>query len=184
MTTVTVVLFAAGSIALAIFSRRSLVHPGSHGFPRFIAMELLLALILVQVLLWFDDPFSMHQIVSWLVLFLSIPLPIIGIQALKHSGKPLTHAGEGTNLKFENTTRLVTTGVYRYIRHPMYASLLALALGAYLKDVTTVATALFAGTTLALVATALAEERENIARFGDEYREYRKTTKRFIPFLF
>ncbi len=184
MTTMTAALFAAGSIALAIFSRRSLLHPGSHGFPRFIAMELLLALILVQVLRWFDDPFSMRQIASWLILFLSIPLPILGMRALKQSGKPLAQVRDGTNLRFENTTRLVTTGIYHSIRHPMYTSLLALALGAYLKDVTIVTTVLFAGTTLALVATALTEERENIARFGDEYREYRKTTKRFIPFLF
>jgi protein-S-isoprenylcysteine O-methyltransferase Ste14 len=34
-----------------------------------------------------------------------------------------------------------------------------------------------------LIATALAEEKENLARFGDEYSRYRKSTKMFIPGL-
>jgi len=34
-----------------------------------------------------------------------------------------------------------------------------------------------------LMATAKAEEKENMTRFGDEYSRYRKTTKMFIPGL-
>ena len=37
------------------------------------------------------------------------------------------------NLAFENTVKLVEVGLYRFIRHPMYASLLLLAWGAFLK---------------------------------------------------
>jgi protein-S-isoprenylcysteine O-methyltransferase Ste14 len=37
---------------------------------------------------------------------------------------------------------------------------------------------------LALVLTALIEEGEMRARFGEEYEVYKRKTKRFIPFLF
>jgi protein-S-isoprenylcysteine O-methyltransferase Ste14 len=38
--------------------------------------------------------------------------------------------------------------------------------------------------TLLLLATAKAEESENIRYFGPAYSEYMKRTKMFIPFLF
>jgi protein-S-isoprenylcysteine O-methyltransferase Ste14 len=35
-----------------------------------------------------------------------------------------------------------------------------------------------------LLATALAEEGENLKRFGAAYADYKKRTRRFIPFVF
>jgi protein-S-isoprenylcysteine O-methyltransferase Ste14 len=35
-----------------------------------------------------------------------------------------------------------------------------------------------------LIATAVAEERENLASFGAPYAAYMKRTRRFVPFLF
>ncbi len=60
------------------------------------------------------------QIVSWIAFALSIFLAIAGFTLLKSRGRPQGH--------FEYTTALVTDGVYRYIRHPMYASLFLLAI--------------------------------------------------------
>jgi protein-S-isoprenylcysteine O-methyltransferase Ste14 len=36
---------------------------------------------------------------------------------------------------------------------------------------------------IAVYLTALIEESEMIARFGDSYREYMKETRMFIPFV-
>ncbi len=47
-------------------------HPGSHGFYRFFAWELLLALFVLNVRKWFYRPFTPHQLVSWLLLFAGI----------------------------------------------------------------------------------------------------------------
>jgi protein-S-isoprenylcysteine O-methyltransferase Ste14 len=35
-----------------------------------------------------------------------------------------------------------------------------------------------------LIATSIAEERENLMRFGAAYASYLKRTRRFVPFLF
>ncbi len=103
---------------------------------------------------------------------------------LKKQGESRGEVEGSANYAFENTTHLVTSGVYGYIRHPLYASLLYLAWGIYAKDPRSVA-----GIMLAVIAstflylTARKEEEENIRIFGTEYKEYMKRTKRFIPYL-
>jgi protein-S-isoprenylcysteine O-methyltransferase Ste14 len=78
---------------------------------------------------------------------------------------------------------LVTTGIYGDIRHPMYSSLLLLAWGVFFKASSWPGLALAAAATGFLVATARAEERENIRFFGPSYESYMKRTKMFVPFI-
>jgi protein-S-isoprenylcysteine O-methyltransferase Ste14 len=180
-----IVLFCLASLALLPLSWRSFRHLRAHGFSRFFAFELLLALILFNAPLWFRDPFSVRQWAAWILGAVSIVLAVEGFRLLHQMGKPQPVAVETTNLPFENTTRLVTNGAYRWIRHPLYASLLALALSAYLKaplNPWVILMTLGAGSSL--LATALAEERENVLRFGEAYIHYMRSTKRFIPFIF
>jgi protein-S-isoprenylcysteine O-methyltransferase Ste14 len=85
---------------------------------------------------------------------------------------------------FEKTTQLVTSGTYKYIRHPLYSSLLLLAWGIFFKLPSLVGSGLVITATLFLIATAKADESECIQFFGAEYQAYIKHTKQFIPFLF
>jgi protein-S-isoprenylcysteine O-methyltransferase Ste14 len=110
------------------------------------------------------------------MLLASIFLALHGFWLLRRVGRP-----QGD---FENTTRLVTIGAYRYIRHPLYASLLCLAAGAWLKQVTLLTSLLFAAAAVFLYATARVEEDENLARFGAQYADYKRRTRMFIPLLF
>ena len=86
--------------------------------------------------------------------------------------------------EWENTERLVTSGIHHHIRHPLYSALLFLTWGAALKFVTTSTLVLAVFATLALVATAKAEEAENVTQFGQEYIDYMERTRRFVPFMF
>ena len=170
------VLFAVGSAAIFAISRRSLSQPRSHGFYRFFAFEILLVLILLNRVHWFRTPFSPFQIISWVLLLASLALAVHGFNMLRVAGKPVGG--------FEQTTRLVVRGIYRYIRHPMYASLVWLGWGVFFKDPSLVAGLLAGGATVFLAATARVEEAENLQRFGVEYAAYMQSTRRFIPFLF
>ena len=76
------------------------------------------------------------------------------------------------------------TGAYRYIRHPMYAALLFLAWGAFLKHSSVASVALVSGASTMLWLTALRDEAECRMYFGAAYAEYMKTSKRFVPFAF
>ena len=178
-------LFIAASIAILPLSWRSLRDLRTHGFYRFFAFEMLLALILLNAPVWFIDPFSARQLAAWLLGAISIGLAIEGFRLLHIIGRPAETNAQSANLSFENTTTLVTVGAYRWIRHPLYASLLALAWSAYLKSPLRAGSiALTLGASGFLLATAIAEERENLLCFGTSYADYMKRTKRFVPFVF
>jgi protein-S-isoprenylcysteine O-methyltransferase Ste14 len=180
-----VLVFLAISAWLAYLSRASLLVPRSHGFYRLVAWELILALILVNLGHWFRDPFSIHQVASWLLLAATFVPGLPGIRLLVTRGTPESgRQGDVPLLGIEKTTKLVTTGVFAHIRHPLYCSLLLLAWGAFLKDPSRVGSGLALGATAFLLATARAEEAENVRYFGAPYREYMRRTKRFIPFVF
>jgi protein-S-isoprenylcysteine O-methyltransferase Ste14 len=178
-------IFLAASAGITRLSWRSLRDRRCHGFYRFFAFELLAALILVNVPMWFRDPFSARQLASWVFGAASIGLAIEGFRLLRQVAGPTSTTFPGTNLPFENTRTLVTIGAYRFIRHPLYASLLALVCCAYLKNPLAMSAIVLAlGASGFLIATSIVEERENLAHFGATYADYMKRTRRFFPFLF
>jgi protein-S-isoprenylcysteine O-methyltransferase Ste14 len=157
---------------------------GKSGFFRFFAWEAILALILVNIDAWFSHPFAPLQIVSWVLLTLSLVLLAQGTYLLRFVGKPDATREDDTLLTLEKTSVLVTTGLYRYIRHPLYGSLLFLAWGAFLKHMVWYSACLVVAASAGLVATAKADERECLRHFGSSYREYMSRTKMFIPYLY
>jgi protein-S-isoprenylcysteine O-methyltransferase Ste14 len=180
-------IFAILTIALAYVSRRSLKAPRSHGFYRFFAWECILALFFLNFInwgQWFGDPLSVRQLISWILLIGCIVPAVYGARLLHTRGKPSSRrADDGTLLGLEKTTQLVTTGVFRYVRHPLYSSLLLLAWGVFFKHPSWISGAVVLGATAFLLATAKVEERENIRHFGAAYRAYMQDTKMFMPFV-
>jgi protein-S-isoprenylcysteine O-methyltransferase Ste14 len=178
------IIFLAASSLLIAISWKSLHKPRSHGFYRFFAWEATLALFVMNVGAWFYDPFSWHQIIAWILLFLSlIPLGL-GIHALRSRGKPAgQREGDPSLLAFEKTTTLVTTGIYHYIRHPLYSSLLLLTWGIFFKSPSFIGIILAVTASFLLIATARADERECRQFFGPPYQDYLRKTKIFIPYL-
>ena len=97
-----------------------------------------------------------------------------------------SHADLGTNwsvtLELRQEHRLITQGVYRTIRHPMYTALLLYAAGQALVIPNWVAG--FAN----MIALALlvplrlgAEEKMMAGQFGADYAAYSARTKRLVP---
>ncbi|MCG6534585.1 MAG: isoprenylcysteine carboxylmethyltransferase family protein [Syntrophales bacterium LBB04] len=177
-------IFAMVTAVLIYVSKASLAVPRSHGFYRFFAWESMLALILLNIEKWFRDPFSIHQIVSWVLLIACIFPALCGFYLLRTIGKPDDRRGDAPMIGFEKTTTLVTVGIYKYIRHPLYASLFGLTWGVFFKDPSWVGGIPALAASIFLVATARAEEAENIRFFGPPYQAYMKQSKMFIPFLF
>ena len=80
--------------------------------------------------------------------------------------------------------RLVTTGVYRIIRHPSYLGLLTNALGWALAFRSGVGLILVALLIPPLIVRINSEERLLSSEFGDEYESYRARTSRLIPGIY
>ena len=97
-----------------------------------------------------------------------------------------SHADLGTNwsvtLEIREQHRLITQGVYRRIRHPMYSALALYSVGHALVIPNWVA----GPSNLIAFAILFAlrvrpEERMMVAEFGDEYIAYATETKRLVP---
>lgn len=165
-------------------SRYSLRNLRSHGFYRFFAWEAILVLVLMNVGYWFRDPFCLSQIVSWLLLTVSAWLVGYSLLLLRKLGEPSSERKDPSLIGIEKTTKLVTVGIYRYIRHPIYSSLLFGAWGVFFKQPSIPSAALASVATFFLIMTARMEEAENIRFFGTDYQTYMKQSKMFVPFLF
>lgn len=80
-------------------------------------------------------------------------------------------------------SHLVRTGVYRWVRHPLYASVIALSAAWATFWASWPAAVAGLGLAAFLCFKAAREERWLVAKFP-EYEEYRRRTKRLIPGLF
>lgn len=82
------------------------------------------------------------------------------------------HSGNG---------RLITSGIYQYVRHPQYSGFVLTIIG-FLVQWPTIITLLMAPV-LMFMYTKLAnkEEKEMIKLFGEEYIQYMDNVPRFIP---
>jgi len=97
-----------------------------------------------------------------------------------------SHADLGSNwsvtLEVREQHRLITDGIYRRIRHPMYTALLLYSIGQALVIPNWVAGQSYLIAFGILFAFRVrAEERMMIDQFGDEYVKYAARTKRLVP---
>jgi protein-S-isoprenylcysteine O-methyltransferase Ste14 len=178
------IVFVAVSMVLMYLSRRSLQNVKSHGFFRFFAWAAILALVVHHLDIWFREPLRLGQLMSWLFLILSALLAGHTFELLCRVGRPDKNRIDPSLVGIEKTTVLITVGAYKYIRHPAYSSLLLLAWGVFFKSISPLSVPCLVLATAFLIATAKVEEKENLRYFGDAYRDYTKTTKMFIPYLF
>lgn len=180
-------VFVIVTLALALVSRNSLLKPGvhgfAHGFYRFFAWECMLGLFVLNMRVWYDAPDSPHQIICGILFFISLLLVVSSVALLHWMGKRDAKRNDVPMLAFEKTTALVTKGIYRYIRHPMYGSLFLFCWGLFFKQPSLAGSVLAVIASILLMATSRVEEKENLSYFGEAYREYMKRTKMFVPFI-
>lgn len=176
-------LFAILSIPTIFISWRTFFKVKNHGFYRFFSWECLIWLFASNYKYWFEKPFSFYQIISWILLIISAYLAITGIILLKKATKPEKLRIDDALFKFEKTTELVDYGIYKYIRHPLYSSLIFLNFGVYFKNTNNQLLIIAVISTVFLYLTAFFDEKECIQYFGKKYEDYIKRSKMFIPFM-
>ncbi len=177
------ITFILLSIPIVWLSWRTLFSFHNHGLYRFISWEFILWLLLKNYSFWFINPFSVAQIVSWISLTYSLHLIITGSLLIKTIGKADATRVDDSLYYFERTTELVETGIFKYVRHPLYGSLIFLTWGIFFKNINTSLLVISMLSTIFLFLTSLVEEKEDLKYFGERYRDYMKRTKMFVPYL-
>ncbi|HYC61215.1 MAG TPA: isoprenylcysteine carboxylmethyltransferase family protein [Thermoanaerobaculia bacterium] len=93
-------------------------------------------------------------------------------------------SGEGTPAPFDPPRRLVVSGLYRWVRNPMYLSFGVVFVGEALLFPSVTREMLIVAPLAWLFFTAfvmLYEEPKLRELFGDEYEEYRRNVRRWLP---
>jgi protein-S-isoprenylcysteine O-methyltransferase Ste14 len=80
--------------------------------------------------------------------------------------------------------RLIRSGPYALVRHPIYSGILLAILGTVIALGEVRGLLAFCLATAAFIRKARLEERWLSEQFGDEYRRYQREVKALIPFLF
>jgi protein-S-isoprenylcysteine O-methyltransferase Ste14 len=114
---------------------------------------------------------------AFVSIYLSVILPISNVIIL--SGMFLIVFGWSRIFRAKDA--LITTGIYAHVRHPQYLGFLLLTLG--VNFLWTTFSTLILWPVLVLLYYRLAKEEEKSMedKFGEEYREYKRTVPMFIP---
>jgi protein-S-isoprenylcysteine O-methyltransferase Ste14 len=179
----TLILFYIFSLPLVALSWRSLFSIKNHGFFRFIAWECILWISVSNYRYLIVREFDFQRIISSILMMTSLALVLSAVFFLKKKGKATIRREDTTLFGFEKTTELVECGVFGYIRHPMYGSLLCLTWGILLRNIEVSLIIIALISTGASVIAAFIEEKENMDYFGEKYHRYQLKTKMFIPYI-
>jgi protein-S-isoprenylcysteine O-methyltransferase Ste14 len=79
---------------------------------------------------------------------------------------------------------LVTSGIYSYIRHPIYTAMICMTLGALLVYPTTQIAIVLIIVTIVLLKRISKEEALMLTTFPRDYPAYKSRTKSLIPFIY
>ncbi len=101
----------------------------------------------------------------------------IGGRHLKIYGRSSDDLPRGT------TDKLVTEGIYSYVRHPMFTAfiMILIGIGLALNSITFTFVMAPLGIAYILWFAYNVDEKEALEKFGDRYRDYKKQVPAFIP---
>ena len=88
-------------------------------------------------------------------------------------------------IRINKTGELYTNGPFRYVRHPLYSVILCIIIPGITILLELILTLIFLPTMLILFHFIIKnEEKLLLEKFGDEYKDYMKKTKRIIPWIY
>lgn len=140
--------------------------------------RLLVALQFLLLALLVVNPFdAFFQVERFLVVVIYIAVGLILISAAVALGSALTASPIP-----KNDAELVTKGIYKWIRHPMYTALILLGIALFLGKANFFSLAVLFALALLLLLKSQYEDALLAQRHGDA-GTYQKTTSRFLPKL-
>jgi protein-S-isoprenylcysteine O-methyltransferase Ste14 len=147
---------------------------------RRLAFPVIQIILFLQLLDWQLFPFSKElfitQVIGFVLVLIGIGMAITARKELGINWVP------GAEYQIKNKQELVTTGIYKYIRHPIYFSAVLSFTGGELVAQSYLVIIGFVFLIRGYWQARL-EEELLVKHFGSEYKNYIKRSKMFIPLL-
>ncbi|MFX1323748.1 MAG: methyltransferase family protein [Promethearchaeota archaeon] len=165
--------------------------PEAKKAPKIFNFLILLLLLLAPFFLisaFFENKFFISQLISFWdnigVSYIGFCLYLAGGLFTLVARSQLGRFGTA-ELITEEEHELVTNGVYRFIRNPMYAGALVATIGFCLifRSIITLVI-MFISNFFVFRFRIIEEERVLIEKFGEKFEDYKKKTKKLIPFVY
>jgi len=129
----------------------------------------------VESILFKNKLYVILIIVGFSILILGIILRILSLLKLRVNFSMV--------VKSEDRNRLITDGIYKHIRHPLYLATMLIAVSGCIIFTCIITWIFFALTLISILKRINIEETFLISRFTD-YSDYVKKTYKLIPFLY
>ena len=149
-----------------------------YGFP--------LTMYIISWIFGFSNPGNLWYLIVTVIgqdlfvsLFLGIILPISNMIVLMG----ILLVIFGWRRVFRSKGKLVTTGIYQYVRHPQYLGFLLITLGINVLWITVSTLILYPFLVIVYYRLAQREEKEMEDQFGEAYINYKHRVPMFIPRL-
>lgn len=113
-----------------------------------------------------------------------LALPLLVIPAIICIAVAAYLGNESHNAVFDETlqeARLIDSGVYSKVRHPMYLAVLLFCLGFFFASLSLLSFIIWMAFFIFYDRMAAYEEEDLIRAIGDEYVEYQKRVPRWLP---
>ncbi|MFI5304045.1 MAG: methyltransferase family protein [Nitrospiria bacterium] len=139
-----------------------------------------LILLAVFLIAWVGDSFFLYKS-TWLSEYvpLFIRLVILGLALI--TSIYLIKSGHVVVSHERKPDKLIVTGAFRYVRHPLYLASILTYLGLVVSTMSLLSVVLFVAIIGFYNYIANFEEKLLEARFSEEYRNYKKKTGKWIP---
>ena len=135
--------------------------------------------VLILIPLWIESDISVKNVLTFIP---GLILMCAGLVMLVMTILKFIRIGKGTLAPWSPTKRLVTSGLYGYVRNPMITGVLTVLIG---ESIAILSWNIFIEAVIFFIFNNLFfvfyEEPILQDRFGDEYLDYKKNIPRWIP---
>ena len=136
----------------------------------------------VFLVVWAGDSFLLHAS-TFLSGYVSLPIRLAIFGLALAAALWLVRSGHVVVSEEQRPARVITGGVFRYVRHPLYLASLLGYLGLTALTLSLLSLALWGGIFIFYNYIASYEESLMEIKFGAEYRRYKAETGKWIPTL-